>query len=253
MHAARLRLPSVAPIFVAMLVAACSAAPPSLPAPLPSDPARESAAASDMNERLLALDAVQAMADRITAADRLYRYNLETSIAAVNLRLSYTEQTDVSGVNLSSEIRYDLKQSSGTRLGKGTVKVVLIGSKVWTKVDRKAWKKEPPDDLLATNVTEIFKFITDRRKLDYVGADIVNAESVYHLKNHEPIAYQTHDLSDAHTTGSITSLDIYVTPDGVPIRVDFENSFPLTGLRVTGQNVVRFSRFGTPVKIAPPV
>jgi len=229
-----------------LAIAGCTGAPPvsTVPPPLATPTPNASTA-----ERSVAMQAIAHLGEKATNAARSFRVDQETLISFASFQFEATSRVDVAGADFSAQGKLE-----GEPLGTERYSVVALGSRMWARVDKQAWKRGRTDQRLGIDIVEVFGPITQARHLGFVKTEKLGKQDVLHLRNIEPIPYRIDRLYADTVTGSVTNLEVYVLEDGTPVRIDYTSSaqYPALHVRITTDNVLRFSRWGQKVTIKAP-
>jgi hypothetical protein len=240
----RRRLLVAAVLLVA--VSGCTGAPPvaTVPPPLATPTPNPSTA-----QRSVAMEAIAHLGEKAKDPKRSFRVDQESHVTLASFQLEATSRVDVAGEDFSAQGKIH-----GEGLGTARYGAVAVGSRMWARVDKQPWKRQRADQRLGIDIVEVFGPITEARHLAFVKTEKLGSQEVLHLRNIEPIPYRIDRLYPDTVTGSITNLDVYVREDGTPVRIDYTSSaqYPALHVRITTDNVLRFSRWGQKVTIKAP-
>jgi hypothetical protein len=241
---------AAAALCAALVVAACGTAAspsPSPAAPTSSPPAGPSAApSSSASPSLVAGGPLVELAVAKLNSDPLVTHFKETATGdSAGRTVIATLEGDISGKDMAYHL-------SGTSAGQAVdFELVLVGDTAWGRQGGGAWSATPAADVKGSidSLVGAIRLIHDPAQLADLGPQTIEGRDLRHLTAAVEIPYSV----STGAKGRYDAFDIWVEADGTPVLVSTAFSGELGSTRATGTTEIRFSNFGGPITIVPPV
>ena len=131
--------------------------------------------------------------------------------------------------------------------------LVVIGQEAWVRIDG-PWALTTREAVAADETLDPWRYLGNPIDFRFVSGRCSTGGQL-HFRSSARLPYRTASMT-ADTTASITQADLYLRPDGVPLRVDFlieaERSVASQVVQLTGSTTVRFSNWGVTLEILEP-
>lgn len=184
--------------------------------------------------------------ERIAAPDQSFHVSQTAPIKINGISAGLAQyELDVSGDDFAGEI-----DVAGQH-----VELVAVGDSMWVKVDD-AWTKAPRDDSLVKEIVDVFRYAGQPSDLVWADSLPDNGRPQHHFRAVRDLPYQTGMMRDQGITGTITEFDLYVTPDGTPLKFTFSSTADMDAKgrtqTVETDSIVSVTRFGEAITITAP-
>jgi hypothetical protein len=155
------------------------------------------------------------------------------------------------------DLHVDGKDAKGSLDVAGeTLSLVLLGEDAWVQQGG-AWQATTRSAINGDDIVDIFRYVGEVHDLELVEASGSGDAREFHFTAAGPLPYETAQIREAGGEGALTSLDVYLRPDGTPVRMEFE--FEATAaspggapMELSGDSTITFSNWGEPVDIEAP-
>ena len=156
-----------------------------------------------------------------------------------------TIEGDIDGKDISYHV-------SGTSAGQAVdFTLVLVGDTAWGRQGGGAWTATPASQVKDSidSLVGAIRLIHDPSQLADLGPQTIEGRDLHHLTAAVEIPYSV----STGAKGRYDVFDIWVEADGTPVLVSTAFSGELGTATATGTTEIRFSNFGGPITIVPPV
>ncbi len=170
---------------------------------------------------------------------------LTSTIGDMEQSLTATMDGDISGEDVAFVL------SIGIGGEEVTQELRVLGDTAWVRQDDE-WISAPRRTVDATvaGLLDNIRVVEDPSQLRYVGPETIDGQALHRLAAVGEVPY----LPASGGTGRYEALDVWIEEDGTPVlvrgRFTAEDAAGNVG---SGSTEIRFSAFGDPVEIEPPV
>jgi hypothetical protein len=196
------------------------------------------ACAPDRTEEAAAV--LRAYASKTADPGRSFHLSQRGTVSVMGRTFLLHHELDVSGNNLRGTHNIDAAPAE----------IIVLDGRAFTKSGGE-WGGGHQSDL-ADDILDVFRYAGDGADLRFVEPLEEAGETVFHYRTIKPVPYQNAEIRRLGQPGSIDELELFVRPDGVPVRILFRSNQGEPRRAVVTQATVDFSRWGEPISIEAP-
>ncbi len=227
-------------------LAGCGSSTGTPSATMPGASAAAAASASGSPATGEADDALASFYRLAESDDNAFHLRQEGRARTGDEEADFTYDLDVSGKDAAGSLE----------IAGETLSLVILGDDAWVKQNDDDWTATSREAINGDEIVDVFRYAGAPGDLEFVEAVEADGGQELRFRAVRPIPYETAQIREAGGEGTLDSLDLYLAPDGTPLRMEFEFEATVPQsegeTEVSGDSTIEFTNWGEPVEIEPP-